>query len=117
MPTPGSKALSLCAGLLLFCAGGCTLWVGAELSSKPAEAGGDGGQGGDASASSTTSASNTASAGNSGSGGVMCPAGYGDCDGLPGNGCEAHLTKDAANCGYCRHACTGADHCKDGSCN
>jgi hypothetical protein len=36
-----------------------------------------------------------------------CPAGTGDCDGNPGNGCETDLTTDAAHCGACDHDCEG----------
>lgn len=34
-----------------------------------------------------------------------CPPGTGDCDGLPGNGCETDLTTPA-NCGMCGNACS-----------
>ncbi len=35
-----------------------------------------------------------------------CSAGFGDCDGMPANGCEANLRIDPANCGKCGMACT-----------
>jgi len=51
---------------------------------------------------------------------VQCPAGRGDCDGDPGNGCETDLSADADNCRACGHACTGASAaaamCVDGRC-
>jgi hypothetical protein len=51
---------------------------------------------------------------------VQCPEGRGDCDGDPGNGCEADLSTDADNCRACGHACTagnaGAAMCIDGRC-
>jgi len=34
-----------------------------------------------------------------------CAAGYGDCDGLPANGCERNLITDVSNCGYCGNVC------------
>jgi len=52
-------------------------------------------------------------------GSVVCPAGYGNCDGDPTNGCETDLTSDAAHCGACADACddTNAEpHCSDGVC-
>jgi len=37
-----------------------------------------------------------------------CSAGFGDCDVLAANGCEANVTTDLANCGVCGNACVGA---------
>ncbi len=45
-----------------------------------------------------------------------CNTGYGDCDRLAANGCEANLYKDAANCGACAHACALGQVCASGSC-
>jgi len=45
----------------------------------------------------------------------ICRSGYGDCDGLGSNGCEASLTSDAKNCGRCGVTCGGVE-CKDGLC-
>jgi hypothetical protein len=45
--------------------------------------------------------------------GASCNAGYGDCDGAPGNGCETNLSVDGLHCGKCNapyapaHACSG----------
>ncbi|NMO18010.1 hypothetical protein HPC49_14810 [Pyxidicoccus fallax] len=36
---------------------------------------------------------------------IRCPAGTADCDGNPGNGCEADLTSDEYNCGACGTTC------------
>ncbi|MFP2930583.1 hypothetical protein ACLESO_36375 [Pyxidicoccus sp. 3LG] len=36
---------------------------------------------------------------------IRCPAGTADCDGNPGNGCEANLTTDEYNCGACGTTC------------
>ena len=36
-----------------------------------------------------------------------CAPGTGDCNGNPGDGCEADLTADTANCGRCGHDCVG----------
>ena len=44
---------------------------------------------------------------------AACNAGYGNCDGDVGNGCEANLSRDPANCGACgmrrAEVCNGAD--------
>jgi hypothetical protein len=37
----------------------------------------------------------------------VCPPGFDDCNGLPGDGCEINLTNDAAHCGWCDHDCLG----------
>jgi hypothetical protein len=37
--------------------------------------------------------------------GFTCNAGYGDCDGNPGNGCESNLQTSAMHCGACGRAC------------
>ena len=41
---------------------------------------------------------------------LTCLAGYGDCDSMSGNGCEADLTADT-NCGACGIACPSGQHC------
>jgi hypothetical protein len=43
-----------------------------------------------------------------------CAAGYGDCDGVAANGCEASLTT-ADRCGACGRACGGATPVCDGA--
>lgn len=50
----------------------------------------------------STAASTVASA--STSAGMMCPVGFGDCDGL---GCTTLLDADADHCGACGHSCLG----------
>ena len=40
--------------------------------------------------------------------GIVCAAGFGDCDGNPTNGCEVDLSTSVANCGACGAACRGA---------
>ncbi len=48
-----------------------------------------------------------------------CVAGYGDCDGIPGNGCERNLMTDPDNCGFCGNACdfhNAIAECQSGSC-
>jgi len=53
----------------------------------------------------------TADAGNSAycksgtCGQTTCPAGSGDCNGLPGDACETSLTNDVNNCGACGNKC------------
>lgn len=48
--------------------------------------------------------------------GIACTAGYGNCDGIAGNGCEAVLASDPLNCGVCGKSC-GAQACVGGVCN
>jgi hypothetical protein len=49
---------------------------------------------------------------------AACSAGYGDCDGIPSNGCETNLATSAANCGACGRRgvelCDGVDNDCDG---
>ena len=40
--------------------------------------------------------------------GYACKAGFGDCNNVVGDGCEATLTKDPLNCGKCGTPCLGA---------
>ncbi|HET6921830.1 MAG TPA: hypothetical protein VFI16_01660, partial [Anaeromyxobacteraceae bacterium] len=50
---------------------------------------------------------------------AACQAGFGDCDGLPGDGCEVDLATDLANCGLCLLACAipnGTPACAAGVC-
>jgi hypothetical protein len=50
---------------------------------------------------------------------TMCPAGMGNCDGLPGNGCEASLIADPLNCGACGNVCftpNGVPSCVNSAC-
>lgn len=46
---------------------------------------------------------------------VTCAAGWGDCDGTPGNGCEASLQTSPNHCGACGHACANSP-CVNGVC-
>ncbi|MBI5515244.1 MAG: chromosome condensation regulator RCC1 [Deltaproteobacteria bacterium] len=43
-----------------------------------------------------------------------CQAGFGDCDGISANGCEADLSMSTANCSACGNACRVA--CVSGTC-
>ena len=51
---------------------------------------------------------------------ASCNMGFGDCDLMLGNGCEANLTTDLKNCGACANACpaimNGAPGCVMGTC-
>jgi hypothetical protein len=47
---------------------------------------------------------------------VICLAGYGDCNGSLGDGCETDLRVTAANCGVCGHACGTGFACVGGTC-
>ncbi|MBL8952844.1 MAG: hypothetical protein JNK82_18840 [Myxococcaceae bacterium] len=44
-----------------------------------------------------------------------CNAGFADCNGLPGDGCEAELAVDPLNCGLCGRSCFGTN-CMNGGC-
>ena len=48
--------------------------------------------------------------------GFTCNAGFGNCDGNAGNGCETNLLTDATNCGQCGHVCASGESCVSGSC-
>jgi hypothetical protein len=45
-----------------------------------------------------------------------CSSGYGDCNGLLADGCEAGLTGDLNNCGSCGRACAASETCAAGTC-
>ena len=45
-----------------------------------------------------------------------CAPGFDDCNGLPGDGCEAQLGNDSANCGGCNVPCTASESCVFGQC-
>jgi len=47
---------------------------------------------------------------------ARCDAGFGDCDGAVGNGCERPTTDDPANCGGCNAACASDRVCRAGGC-
>ena len=49
----------------------------------------------------------------------VCDAGYANCDGSAGNGCEVSITNDAQNCGGCGNVCiaaNGTNQCVAGAC-
>ncbi|MBI4701568.1 MAG: hypothetical protein HY744_10470 [Deltaproteobacteria bacterium] len=50
-----------------------------------------------------------------------CLPGYGECNGVPGDGCETDLLGDAVNCGVCLNACPAPPHaepgCQGGACS
>ncbi|MBI5516821.1 MAG: hypothetical protein HY909_23755 [Deltaproteobacteria bacterium] len=37
--------------------------------------------------------------------GITCAEGFGDCDGMPGNGCETDLRASGSHCGRCGEVC------------
>jgi hypothetical protein len=62
---------------------------------------------------------NGAAACNGGLCALSCTVPYGNCDGNLGNGCEADLRSDVANCGACKAACKFANAsatCSTGTC-
>lgn len=49
-----------------------------------------------------------------------CTAGYGNCNGVPADGCEVSLTNDASNCGTCGTTCSAPNStpsCTAGACS
>jgi len=46
----------------------------------------------------------------------VCDAGYGDCDGVQADGCEADLQRDAGHCGACGNTCSAGARCEAGRC-
>jgi hypothetical protein len=61
------------------------------------------------------SAGTSAVACNQGSCALTCAAGYQNCDGKPGNGCEVQSSVDPLDCGTCGNDCLGAI-CQGGQC-
>jgi len=47
---------------------------------------------------------------------AACNAGFANCDGFTGNGCEANLATSNAHCGACGVVCTGGTTCQAGVC-
>ena len=48
---------------------------------------------------------------------TACVGGYGNCDGVASNGCEASLSSDPANCGACGNRPAEACNLADDNCN
>jgi hypothetical protein len=52
--------------------------------------------------------------------GLVCEAGYGNCDGMRANGCESDTRADVTSCGRCGNACTAPANatatCAAGAC-
>ncbi len=49
-------------------------------------------------------------------GACVCDRGYGDCDGIRDNGCEADFGVDGVNCGSCGKKCPRNAVCEGGKC-
>jgi hypothetical protein len=45
-----------------------------------------------------------------------CAAGFGDCDAMASNGCEANLNTAVAHCGACGRSCAAGQNCAAGAC-
>ena len=45
-----------------------------------------------------------------------CDDGWGNCDGVAGNGCEIDITVDRDNCGACGNVCAANERCINGAC-
>lgn len=58
----------------------------------------------------------TAALCSSGACGVECSEGFVDCNGAPGDGCEADIENDPLHCGGCAMACETALSCREGAC-
>lgn len=48
--------------------------------------------------------------------GLSCPAGFGNCDGVSGNGCETNVNAATAHCGRCNNRCATGQRCMSGAC-
>jgi len=48
--------------------------------------------------------------------GLTCQAGYGNCDGALGNGCEVRLSSSPNHCGSCGNACSQGMSCVNSQC-
>ncbi|MEZ4410380.1 MAG: fibrinogen-like YCDxxxxGGGW domain-containing protein [Polyangiales bacterium] len=46
----------------------------------------------------------------------MCDAGWGNCDGMPANGCEVNTRTSNAHCGACNNACASGTYCQSSAC-
>ncbi len=102
----GGQCATLCGSAtntaIVLCGGVCT-----DTSYDPNNCGGCGKKCNGANATNTTCGG--------GQCGVICAAGFADCNGDPSDGCEENLTTSTANCGGCGQACTvGA--CSAGQC-
>jgi hypothetical protein len=47
---------------------------------------------------------------------ASCAPGYGNCDGVPTNGCEVDLQVSTAHCGRCGMTCPAGQSCRGGAC-
>jgi hypothetical protein len=47
---------------------------------------------------------------------TTCDSHFGDCNALPGDGCEINLNNDDSNCGGCNKPCKSGKSCKGSSC-
>jgi hypothetical protein len=47
---------------------------------------------------------------------VSCVNGYGNCNGIDGDGCEVNLTNDSNNCGSCGNSCGSNATCSNSNC-
>ncbi len=46
-----------------------------------------------------------------------CNSGWDNCDGIDSNGCEANLSSDPGNCGFCGHSCGANAYCSSSTCH
>jgi hypothetical protein len=47
---------------------------------------------------------------------TVCDSHFGDCNSIPGDGCEINFNTDPKNCGGCKHPCMPGKMCKGGNC-
>ena len=108
-------------------AGGAAAGAGGSAAGQGGSSGagaGGGGAGGSAAGSGGSDAGSggsDAGTGGTGAGGTgACSETQADCDGIPGNGCETDLKKDALHCGACGKSCPGGVNsvgvCVQGQC-
>ena len=47
---------------------------------------------------------------------TLCNDHFGDCNAMPGDGCEINLDNDVDHCGACDNACQSDESCKGSKC-
>ncbi|MCB9598655.1 MAG: hypothetical protein H6719_38420, partial [Sandaracinaceae bacterium] len=102
MQPGGFNCVSSCTGGLTDCGGSCV-----DTDTDAMHCGGC-----DSACPARTNAVETCA---SGTCGFTCLPGFGDCDGLPGNGCERDLRTNVSTCGSCTRSCASRE-CQRASC-
>lgn len=101
----GSCEVNSCSGTFRDCDGDPKSGCEVNIATSPKNCGGCGNAGSDCT---TKYAHASSSCTNSACSAPSCNAGYGDCSGGIGDGCETDTTSSPANCGACGMACSTA---------